>query len=125
MKVDSLHILISQLKMKGAMFITDGESLRVKAPTGVIESGLRKYLQSRKAAIIDSLSKETIIREWVAKVASELSFPLDLPPEFSNELEDKIVDFIDGQIAFDELETMWSHFVERYKAERTYEEETL
>lgn len=126
MKTDSMHLLISGLKSKGVVFSSDGvNSLRLRAPSGIVSPDLRAYLAEHKTEVINCLKHETFVREWLGRLHLEFSFPLDLPPEFSERLEDAVVGFIDGSISFEQLETAWARFLEDSKAEREFVEDQL
>lgn len=126
MKTESLHVLISGMKSQGVIFVSNGvDSLRLRAPVGVVSAQLKTYIGDRKHEVIACLAKEAVIREWLSKISGEFSYPLDLPPEFSGRLEDAIVSFIDGLIPFEKVEAAWSCFVEESKAEREFVEDEL
>jgi len=124
--IDSLHLMLSGLKAKGAMFnVSAQDNLSVRAPKGVVSSDLAAYLKEHRNEVIRCLANEHLVRKWLSRRITEFSFPLDLPPEFEGRVEDAIVDFIDGKIEFAELEAAWARFVTESHAEREIVEERL
>lgn len=122
---NSLHIVLTRLKSRGAVFSVNGDRLNVRAPKGVVSSDIRAYLAEHRNGVISCFENERIVREWLSRLMNEFTFPLDLPPEFEGRFEEMVVSFIDGLIPFSELDLAWTRFVAESHAEREIVEDDL
>ena len=89
------------------------ETLRLRAPTGVVTPELRAFLKESKSHVIACLRNEYNIRMWTLQRHEELhEMGLTLPTDFERDLEDKIIGYCDGLVPFEHVQEMWTHFIE-------------